>query len=149
MGVTMGRKTLARMAAGLLAVAGTVAMTGTPANAASVAGNCTVNGYAGWGVAYYTVSGNLTYWEYFALEQLRAGNQTTAFVRVLTARAGADLLHFGPAQVHNLAHDTPRTYDPVARPATQNSFATYASFQFRFDEDNSGDPECYANTPTV
>jgi hypothetical protein len=143
----MSRRVLARLAVGLAALAGTVALTGAPANAAfSVAGNCATSGYEGWGVAYYTISGNLTYWDRFAVEQLYAGNKTIVFVRVMRERAGADQLAWGPGKVSNLAHDTPKDLNPPGTIQTHNSLDAYVTFQFRFDKNNASDPECYART---
>jgi hypothetical protein len=144
----MGKRALLRAAIGLAAMAGTIAVTGAPANAASVAGNCATSGYEAWGVAYYTRSGNLTYWERFALEQLYAGNKTAAYVRVWRERSGADQLAFGPSRVENLAHDTPKNYDPGTI-QTHNSLKAYATFQFWFDRNNQPDPSCTATTSRV
>jgi hypothetical protein len=148
------RRALSRVAVGvatgLAAMAGTVAFATGPASAASVAGDCATSGYAGWGVAYYSVSGGYTYWERFALEQLRAGNQTTAFVRVRhDINNSTDTIVWGPSQVHDLAHDTPKNHDPAGTIRTANSYVTYTTFQFRFDRNNATDPECVARTPSV
>jgi hypothetical protein len=130
-------------------MAATVALTGAPANAASVAGNCSVDGYDGWGVAYYSVSGGYTYWERFALEQLYAGPKTTAFVRIRHDVPGnTDTIAWGPSQVHDLRHDTPKNHDPAGTIRTANARVTYATFQFRFDE-SWFDDECIARTPSV
>ena len=148
------RRTIARVAVGaaasLAAIASAAVFATGPASAASVAGNCANGSYQGWGVAYYSFSGGYTYWDYFALEQLNAGNQTTAFVRIRhDINNDTDTIVWGPSQVHDLAHDTPKNHDPAGTRRTANSYVTYTTFQFRFDRNNATDPECTARTPSV